>query len=284
MWIMAAAGLFLLVVIGAAVLLYSPAKDGGEQRATPADFDPGNGWSSEGLSAIGVSSLSDGTSIADAPFSPFEGADSAAGENSGESADSYSFDLDNLNFASSDTASSGSSGSSDKLLDGSVFASDSDSSGDSSGVIDLNKVAPSSNVSAQNDYTAAQIENAKDGISSSANSSAPSASSISEKKSPAYSSKSVSAQTSTSSSRALYVQVGSFEDSSKADKARGDLEKKGYRNVSIFTLNDGGKTMYRVRLGPYSSKSEADSACAEISKIKDFKESYVTDPNAKKVN
>lgn len=73
------------------------------------------------------------------------------------------------------------------------------------------------------------------------------------------------------------MQVGSFSDKSKADAARTDLEKKGYRNVSNSTTKEN---MYRVRIGPYSDKSEAESVVTKVSKYKEYENAFISDANA----
>ena len=292
LWIMAAAGIFLLVVIGAAVVLYSPAvnKEKGDNSYV-SEYNPDNGWNEDGIEQFSDASLSDGSSVSDIPDSPFEPSLDAAND---ASSDVYSFDLDDMK--SFDSSAIASSTPSDPLLADSVFASDAEAAGaNEPTTIDLNKISSSSSsssVSAKNDFTAAQIESAKTSSStgSSSSSTKSSSSSSSSKSSSASSSAKSSSSSSAASSKtsssyssstslkhAYWVQVGSFSDKSKADAARTDLEKKGYRNVSNSTTKEN---MYRVRIGPYSDKSEAESVVTKVSKYKEYENAFISDANA----
>ena len=53
-----------------------------------------------------------------------------------------------------------------------------------------------------------------------------------------------------------WIQVGSFSSQARANELRNLVDKLGYSGgVSIYTAD--GTTMYRVRVGPYSSREEA---------------------------
>ncbi|MBR4373849.1 MAG: SPOR domain-containing protein [Treponema sp.] len=281
LWIMAAAGLFLLVVIGAAVVLYSPAVNKErEGKAVASEYNPDDGWNDDAIKTVEDASLSDGSSVSEIPDSPFESSLDAAKDTS---SDVYSFDLEDMKPFDSSSASSSVATTDPKLAD-SVFASDME--GDQN-TIDLNKISSStSSVSAKNEFTAAQLESAK---SASADSSRSSSSSASAKKSSssssassakvASSSKTSSSSSSASVKHAYWIQVGSFSDKSKADSARENLESKGYRNVSNSTTKED---MYRVRIGPYAAKSEAENVLVKVVKIKGYENAYVVDANAPK--
>jgi len=63
------------------------------------------------------------------------------------------------------------------------------------------------------------------------------------------------------------VQVGAFSDPAKVREVRRKLEQAG---LSTFTQSvDGkdGKTTTRVRVGPFSSREEADKAAAKVRKL-----------------
>lgn len=59
------------------------------------------------------------------------------------------------------------------------------------------------------------------------------------------------------------VQVGSFSSRANADRLSEWCREQGY-GVRIDTGQDGARTLYRVRLGPYASRENADSAVAEL--------------------
>jgi DedD protein len=60
------------------------------------------------------------------------------------------------------------------------------------------------------------------------------------------------------------LQVGAFQDPKKAERLKRDLGAKGY-TVSITTVSSKpGKTFSRVRLGPYTTKKEAEEIQANL--------------------
>ncbi len=72
-----------------------------------------------------------------------------------------------------------------------------------------------------------------------------------------------------------WVQTGSFSSKARAENARTALSSKGISSVlEVKALQD--KTYYRVRVGPYASKNEADYWLSLIKSIDGFGESYVS--------
>jgi len=59
-----------------------------------------------------------------------------------------------------------------------------------------------------------------------------------------------------------FVQAGAFSQKSSASGLRGKLSRFG--NASVATANVSGKTFYRVRIGPFSFKEEADVTLAKV--------------------
>ena len=59
------------------------------------------------------------------------------------------------------------------------------------------------------------------------------------------------------------VQLGSFSSRANADALSEWCRKQGY-GVKVMTGQDGGRTLHRVRVGPYASRDAADSAVAEL--------------------
>ncbi|MDR2700897.1 MAG: SPOR domain-containing protein [Spirochaetaceae bacterium] len=74
--------------------------------------------------------------------------------------------------------------------------------------------------------------------------------------------------------RDFWVQVGSYSTRERADGAKLTL---GDRGLSAIITNQlvNGETRYRVRVGPYDSKNEADYWLAMIKNIDSFKDSLV---------
>lgn len=61
------------------------------------------------------------------------------------------------------------------------------------------------------------------------------------------------------------IQVFSSADQDQAERIRNQLVKGGYK-AYLSPVETGGRTMYRVRIGPYGSRSDADTAAANVRK------------------
>ena len=59
------------------------------------------------------------------------------------------------------------------------------------------------------------------------------------------------------------VQVGSFSSRANADRLSEWCREQGY-GVKVLAGQDGARTLYRVRVGPYASRGDARSAVAEL--------------------
>jgi DedD protein len=71
-----------------------------------------------------------------------------------------------------------------------------------------------------------------------------------------------------------WVQTNSYSKKAYADKAKEFLASKGITSV-IMNGNVGGETFYRVRVGPYTSQSEADYWLSLIKTIEGMENSLV---------
>jgi len=71
-----------------------------------------------------------------------------------------------------------------------------------------------------------------------------------------------------------WVQVGSYSTRERADGAKLTLGDKGLSAIVTNQLVNG-ETRYRVRVGPYDTKNEADYWLAMIQNIDSFKDSLV---------
>jgi DedD protein len=66
-----------------------------------------------------------------------------------------------------------------------------------------------------------------------------------------------------SGSSRVVVQVGAYADPAKARETRQKLEKAGLKTYTqVVETKDGQRT--RVRVGPYSSREEAEQVAAKI--------------------
>lgn len=79
----------------------------------------------------------------------------------------------------------------------------------------------------------------------------------------------------------FWVQTGSFSAKTRADAAKETLSAKGIASL-VETKEVDGKTFYRVRVGPYASKSEAEYWLSLVKTIDGFSESYVSLAKAKR--
>lgn len=78
------------------------------------------------------------------------------------------------------------------------------------------------------------------------------------------------AKTTAQKAVSYWIQVGSYEAKKSADEARTSLENNKIPN-EVFTYNDAkGKLFYRVRVGPYTTKSEAEYWQKRIASTNEF--------------
>ncbi len=81
--------------------------------------------------------------------------------------------------------------------------------------------------------------------------------------------------------KAYWIQVGSFSSSAQANSSVELLKEKGLSSrVVLKEIN--GKSVYRVRIGAYESKDEADKFCTEVKKISGFEQSDVSESTTQK--
>jgi DedD protein len=72
-----------------------------------------------------------------------------------------------------------------------------------------------------------------------------------------------------------WIQTGAFSTKNLAESAKEALSRKGIPSfVEIKTIND--KTYYRVRVGPYTSKKEADYWLSLVKGLDGFDKSYIS--------
>jgi cell division septation protein DedD len=73
-----------------------------------------------------------------------------------------------------------------------------------------------------------------------------------------------------------WVQAGSFESSARAEEVKRELAAKGFSPV-IYTRSENSKTFYRVRIGPYVKKSEAEGFLKWVKTLKGFESSFISE-------
>jgi DedD protein len=79
----------------------------------------------------------------------------------------------------------------------------------------------------------------------------------------------------------FWVQAGSFSTRDRADGVKKNLDDKGIAAL-ITNQQINGQTFYRVRIGPYTSRNEADYWLAMIKSIDGFESSQVWESQSKR--
>jgi cell division septation protein DedD len=78
-----------------------------------------------------------------------------------------------------------------------------------------------------------------------------------------------------------WIQAGSFESRGRADELKQSLADKGM--AALITVKDvSGKSLYRVRIGPYASEPEAKDWLTKIKGLDGCSAAYVLNSSAKK--
>ncbi len=72
-----------------------------------------------------------------------------------------------------------------------------------------------------------------------------------------------------------WIQTGSYKSQSKAEDLASLLGDKGLSG-RVFSYASQGSTWYRVRVGPYTSRGEADKFLAEVQKLQGLESSFIS--------
>ncbi|MCR5724987.1 MAG: SPOR domain-containing protein [Treponema sp.] len=315
LWVIAASGVFLLVVVGAAVILYSPSVN--KAQAAQAAVNPNTGWTmpnagvaSSTIDPFGLTTLQGSSAASSAPANPFDSPIQMAPETAVSGQESYA--------GIAQTGAPIQTGNVTVITDNTTVYGNG-----STTTIDLNalKTTVSSNVSAQNAATEAQISEAQsvydkrytqssptynyesEPAVSSASKAAPKAvaSAKPAASAQAKSAAKPSAKSAASAKKAVaktnapapaskiadkfWVQAASYSTKKSADDARTALETNKIPS-EVFTYTDAkGKVFYRVRVGPYTTSSEAEYWKTQVAKIDRFadSQSYIVNSSAKAV-
>lgn len=300
LWIVAAAGIFLLVVVGAALIIYSPSLHNAPVQQ--ASFDPSTGWvnasalsgssaensvSQENPAAASPDAFAEQTSSPALPASPFDPlAQSPAStlpkpEQNASSSDSNTnavintqnvnvyaqgtttFDLNALKAASSSSAENNSNVTAQNEKTAEQLAKASEQKSEARNEPE-NYYAPSSRASKPAAVAkSAPAASSKPAAKSSA-ASPSSAKSNAASKSSASTAKKV-ADASKTPANLFWVQVGAYSSKKNADSARETLEQN---KIPVEVFTDG--KYYKVRAGSFTTKSEAIYWQKMISEIGKF--------------
>lgn len=278
-WIVIAAGVFLLVVVGAALILNAPAAN----RETRVETMDGKTvqMASSTVPATPTDSFAQGTSSTAEQVTP---------SNTNEAADG-TVQTDNLTVISNGTTN--------------VIGLGETTATSGTTTIDLNtlKSTPPATVTANNTVAENAIKETAEAHTTSVEATketvSTKASSPSEKTTAKATSTSTSSPSASSSKKAgtstkntptvkvadkFWVQAASYSTKKNADEARAMLDTNKIQS-EVFTYKDSsGKMFYRVRVGPYTTKSEAEYWQGRIEAIDLFAHagSYITNSSAAK--
>lgn len=287
LWIVLASGIFLLVVTGAALLYVLTSRSAAPSgvnsstiwTATPTLSSNASQQSSEPY-AQGIASVtttSTGTGSMDTPSVSQAAEDTA-------SSDAAVTQTENLTVIANGTTNVYSTGTT---------------------TIDLNALksgTASSSVTAQNAAAQEAIARTEQNAPAASTSSTPAATTTSAKTTTTTTSTKTASTTSTGSASSkktssasssskttstavadrFWVQAASYSSKKNADEARELLDKNGIQ-CEVFTFTDSkGTLFYRVRVGPYTTKSEAEYWKQQIDAIELFAKAgtYITNSSA----
>ncbi len=74
----------------------------------------------------------------------------------------------------------------------------------------------------------------------------------------------------------FWIQVGSFSLLSTAEAQQSIIKKMGLQST-ISTTQSKGNTLYRLRIGPFTQKDEAQHYLSQLSETKSYSGSYITE-------
>ena len=307
LWIVAAVGLFLLVVVGFALILYSPNKNqdpiitqnqstndiwASTQNASPIDpnYQTPNlqGTPLENIVALNGTQIQQGlTSQLDNPTQ------------SGMVQQNQSQEMQTQPYLAQPVANGNNVLPSDSMAlvgkqvqDVTVISGNTKVITSGSTTIDLTGLTVNSTsqpVVTQNTNTNTQTENTVVPASTKTTSTTSAkASTKTTSTTKASSTKTTAKVSSTAKTETLapkyWIQAGSYSSKKNAEEARSALSAEKIAS-EIFTYTDAnGNLFYRVRIGPYTTKSEAEYWQSRVALIEKFSgaKTYITDSSAKK--
>lgn len=266
LWIIAAVGAFLLVVLGGALIMYSPSA---APSQTIAQLNPNerqnNGWANQN-SPVPDTSVEHqlqfpNTQSSEEPLKANE-VYLVADKANVYTNDGTTIDLNSLKTLNDEA----------KTQNINVTVSFADSA-------DREKFAPAERPGAPRDFEKTPAVKEKAGNVTKSAKAAPVTVKKSEVKNTPAPSKTVKPAPQAPSK--YWVQVAAYSNKKGAESARSALGTNQIQ-ADIFTYRDAKENLfYRVRVGPYTTKSEAEYWRQKITKISDFSnaKSYVTSTN-----
>lgn len=314
LWIIAGVGIFLLVVIGAALILYSPtqtvepsiaslqvqndtwAMPGASASSVRGDFPPAGAAASEAQqgSALGSAAVSsvaagaDGNAAAstDGAAQTVDGMTVYSGTTNVYGTGTTTIDLNSLKYnapAQTSSVTPENQAAANAISSASTAKASSYQSDQRAASPAGTAAAAVAGSSASAETASGSASAAKPAASSASGATASAKAATSSASKPKSNAKTVSASAAKLPDQ-YWVQAASFTSKSNADDARAALTENKI-DSEVFTYTDSsGKVYYRLRVGPYTTKTEAEYWRSRIVLIEEFadSQSYVTNSSAKK--
>lgn len=261
-WIVLASGIFLAVVLGVALILYSA--ESRKNTTAQEQRDAGNVWMSPE-----VAEAKDAAAVAERSLPPLPAPGGENGNSANSAAPVPNVEVPNVkggNVSQSENVTVISTGSTSVYNVGKTTSTTIDLDSLKESAVSKSSVAPQNGAAETAMKETGKIyKNAESEVitqSPSAAKTAASGSTPSQKKPSAAASpapaKTAAAAPEKAGGTRFWVQAGSYTSTKNADAARGVLETNKMP-CEVFTFSDGeGVLRYRVRVGPYISKSEAE--------------------------
>ena len=67
--------------------------------------------------------------------------------------------------------------------------------------------------------------------------------------------------------KGFWIQLGAYIDLVRAQRAAAPLASRGYANLGIYAKELNGAMYYRIKMGPYRSRTEADGVLSELGRL-----------------
>ena len=303
LWIVAAVGLFLLVVVGFALILYSPTKN--QDPIITQNQSSNDIWAST-QNAIPIDPNYQVTNLQGTPLENVVNGNISSTDNSQQFSPVATIPSQQVVGQVNNTVTQGNNVlpsdsmnlvGQQKVQDVTVISENTKVITNGNTTIDLTGLtvnSASQPVVTQNTTTNSQTANvvaststkASSSTSAKASTKAATTSKASTTKTTAKASssaKTVSAKTEAPAPK-YWIQAGSYSSKKNAEEARNALSSEKIAS-EIFTYTDANGTLfYRVRIGPYTTKSEAEYWQSRVALIEKFSgaKTYITDSSAKK--
>jgi cell division protein FtsN len=303
LWIVAAVGLFLLVVVGFALILYSPNKN--QDPIITQNQSTNDIWAST-QNAIPIDPNYQVTNLQGTPLENVENGNISSTDNSQQFSPVATIPSQQVVGQVNNTVTQGNNVlpsdsmnlvGQQKVQDVTVISENTKVITNGNTTIDLTGLtvnSASQPVVTQNTTTNSQTANVvaststkvSSSTSAKASTKAATTSKASTTKTTAKASssaKTVSAKTEAPAPK-YWIQAGSYSSKKNAEEARNALSAEKIAS-EIFTYTDANGTLfYRVRIGPYTTKSEAEYWQSRVALIEKFSgaKTYITDSSAKK--